>query len=339
MPLAPLDRILAAAFAVLMAAPLAFAAPASAQRVTATAAPEPAPVDYSSAQRLFKDKKYAEAVAALDTYLHEHPRDARAFVLRGDAKAELGNNDGALGDYNVAIGIDPEFEYAYVTRCETRLEVGNTQGALADCDAALRLGPDDGQAYKDRADVYFASDSFPEALADYDKAVALGETTAYVYAARCDAERLVGKHTEARTDCDRALTIDPKSRRGLWSRGRLALSELRYTDGIADMNSYIMLDPKGSDLGYFFRGYAYNRVQSWHNALDDLQTYVQRRPGDPDGYRERAIARSGLADKVGALADMNQAMSGYRKEGDTIAAARVAAMLKALNDGRPMTPP
>ncbi len=336
---APQDRLRAAALAALVAVTLAFAAPASAQRVTATAAPEPTAVDYPSAQQLFKQKKYADVVAALDTYLHEHPRDARGFVLRGDAKAELGNNQGALGDYNVAIGIDPEFEYAYVTRCETRLDVGNAQGALADCNNALRLSPDDGQAYKDRGDVYFESDSFPEALADYDKAIALGETTAYVYAARCDVERLVDKHADARTDCDRALAMDPKSRRGLWSRGRLALSESRFTDGIADMNAYIMLDPKGSDLGYYFRGFAYNRVQSWRNALDDLQTYVQRRPADPDGYRERAIARSGLADKTGALADMNEAISGYRKKGDTGAAARVAAMVKALNDGRPLTPP
>jgi tetratricopeptide (TPR) repeat protein len=328
------------AFALALVVSLAFGLPGPVRAdAPAAAAPASAATDYAAAQSLFKARKYRETVTALDAFIPAHPRDARAYVLRGDAKAELGDDDGALADYNAAIGIDPDFEYAYVTRCETRLDVGNVEGALSDCDVALRLSPDDGQAFKDRADVYFEADSYPEALADYDKAVALGDTTPSVYAARCDTNRLLHKDAAAKSDCERALTIDPKNRRGLWARGRLALTEARYTDGIADFNAYISQDPKGSDLGYYFRGFAYNRVQSWRNALEDLQTYLQRRPSDPDGYRERAIARSELADKAGALADLSAALTGYRRDGDTDDAARVAAMAKALNEGQPLTPP
>jgi tetratricopeptide (TPR) repeat protein len=307
------------------------------------ATPLPASADdavdgFSRAQTLFHERKFREAIAALDTFIAAHPRDARAIVLRGDCKADLGDNDAALKDYNTAIGIDPEYQYAYTTRCETRLQLDDLAGALADCNTALRLDATDPLSYEDRGDVYFQRQSYALALQDYDKAIELGRTGAYVFAARCDTERLVGKRSLAKPDCEKALAIDPKSRRGLWARSRLALVESRYTDGIADLNAYIALNPQSSDTAYYYRGLAYNRIHSYQNALDDLRTYVDRQSKDPDGYKERAIARYGLGDKAGALADLDVALNGYRRDGDTAEAERVAAMVKAIGAGQPPQP-
>ena len=58
----------------------------------------------------------------------------------------------------------------------------------------------------------------------------------------------------------------------------------------------------------------------FQKALDDLQVYVKRAPDDADGYRERAIAKYGLGDKSGALADLEIAHNNYAKAGDTAAA-------------------
>jgi tetratricopeptide (TPR) repeat protein len=341
MPTAPfpgLRRL--AALAVLYAASLAFAMPLPtfAADPPAAAAPDDAANGYKRAQALFHERKFREAVAALDAYLGANPRDARALVLRGDAKADLGENESALRDYNTAIGISPEYQYAYVTRCETRLQLDDLSGALADCDNAVRLDATDALAYEDRADVQFQREAYQLALTDYDKAVELGRNSAYVFAARCDAERLVGKRDRAKTDCEKALAIDPKSRRGLWARGRLAITETRYTDGIADLNAYIAQNPKASDTAYYFRGLAYNRISSYRQALEDLRTYVQRQPTDPDGFKERALASYGVGDKTGALADLDVALRGYRRSGDTAAADRVTAMTKAINAGKAPAP-
>jgi tetratricopeptide (TPR) repeat protein len=300
------------------------------------ASPAAAASDFTRAQQLFRSGSYKEAIALLDPYLATHPRDARAYVLRGDCKADLDDNQGALRDYNSAIKIAPEYQYAYVTRCETRLQLNDPAGALSDCDVAIRLDPSDALAYQDRGDVYFDRESYERALADYDKAVELGRSSAYVFAARCDADRLNGKRDRAAADCEKALTIDPKSRRGLWARGRLALTGGRYTDAIADLNAYITQNPKGSDTAYYFRGYAYNRIQSFRLALEDLQTYVERAPNDADGYKERAIARNGVGDKDGALADFDVAIRDYKKAGDTTAADRVTLLVKAVRAGKPL---
>ena len=331
--LATLAVFFAASFVV---APLA-AANAAPQAPASTPAADESN-DYTRAQTLFHDRKFKEAIALLDPYLAAHPRDARAFVLRGDCKADLGDNRAALDDYNSAIKIEPEFEYAYVTRCETRLLLADKSGALRDCDTAIRLSANDALAHEDRGDVHFELEAYDLALIDYDKAIELGRSSAYVYAARCDTERLTGKRERAQADCAKALAIDPKSRRGLWARGRLAIVETRYRDGIADLNAYILLNPKASDVAYYFRGFAYNRIQSYRLALEDMQTYVQRHPDDPDGYRERALASAATGDKTGALADLATALRGYHKVGDQAAADRVTAMIEAVRAGKQPSP-
>ena len=327
-----------AALVVLVANSLLFAVPDGAAAATTPAPAAGESNVYTKALTLFHDRKFKEAIALLDPYLAAHPRDARAFVLRGDCKADLRQNEAALADYNAAIVIEPEYQYAYVTRCETRLELEDKQGALRDCDTAVRLGPTDGLAFEDRADVQFQLEAYDLALSDYDKAIALGRSSAYVFAARCDTERLTGKPERAQADCAKALAIDPKSRRGLWARARFAIVQARYRDGIADLNAYILQDPKGSDVAYYFRGLAYNRIESYRLALEDLQIYVQRRPQDPDGFRERAVARYGTGDKDGALADLATALKGYRKDGDVAAADRVNAMVAAIGAGKPPVP-
>ncbi|GAC1659869.1 MAG: hypothetical protein NVS4B13_06130 [Candidatus Elarobacter sp.] len=341
MPTAPFSRLRRlTALAVLCAGSLSLANPfaAAAADPTATPAPDDAANGYARAQALFRERKFREAVAALDPYLAAHPRDARALVLRGDAKADVGEHVSALRDYNTAIGIEPEYQYAYVTRCETRLQLDDVSGALTDCDAGVRLDAQDPLAYEDRADVHFQREAYQLALNDYTKAIELGRSSAYIFAARCDTERLLGKRERAKTDCEKALSLDPKSRRGLWARGRLALVETRYTAGIADLNAYIAQNPKASDTAYYFRGLAYNRISSYRLALEDLRTYVQRQPTDPDGYKERALASFGVGDKAAALADLDAALRGYRKSGDTGAADRVGTMSKAIHAGKTPEP-
>ena len=322
-----------------VAACIVLLALATAQPRAGAAALADAPVTIEQARAAFKARNYHDAIALLDVFIAAHPRDPNALVLRGDAKANLGQSEAALKDYNAAIGIAPDYQYAYVTRCETRLQLDDSTGALADCDTAIRLDANDALAYEDRGDVQFQREAYSLALADYDHAITLGRPGAYVYAARCDTNRLVGNRERAASDCDKALTLDPKSRRGLWARGRLEIVDKQYPRAIGDLTSYIAQDDKHSDTAYYFRGLTYNRIGSYRLALTDLQTYVGRAPTDPDGYKERAIARYGLGDKDGALADLGEAQNGYRKDGQTADADLIGTWIAAVRAGTPIPPP
>jgi tetratricopeptide (TPR) repeat protein len=307
---------------------------------TARAASNATPIvgtdQLAEAQGFFNAKRYREAITLLDAYLTKNSRDAHALVLRGDAKASIDDDTGALADYNAAIELAPTYQYAYETRCETRLELNDGDGAMADCNAAIRLDPADAKAYEDRADVHFDLESYQAALDDYDKAAELGWVSPYLFAARCDANRLTGHLDRAAEDCAKTLVLDPRGRRGLWANGRLAMSTGRYQDAILRWNAYILEDQTHSDAAYYYRASSFTRTGNAKAALQDIETYVHRKPNDADGYRERAFARAATGDTAGAVADLKEAGRLYERDGDARAVEGLRSFAAALQAGKPL---
>jgi len=208
--------------------------------------------------------------------------------------------------------------------------------ASALLDIWIAAHPNDAAAFVLRGDAEFERGRPDLALADYDKAIALGEAGAYVFAARCDSERAIEEPGRAAADCAKALKLDPANRRAHWARGRLALENRRYSDAIADLSAYIAQNPSALDTAYYFRGVAYNHEKNYKLASADLQIYVQRAATDPDGYRERAVARYALGNVADAAADLEIALAGYDKAGDGPNALRIRAMIRALKAGEPL---
>ena len=65
-----------------------------------------------------------------------NPNYALAYDNRGNARRALGDNKGALADYNEAVRISPNFALAYRNRGNVRRELGDNKGAIADYDRA-----------------------------------------------------------------------------------------------------------------------------------------------------------------------------------------------------------
>jgi tetratricopeptide (TPR) repeat protein len=208
--------------------------------------------------------------------------------------------------------------------------------ASAVLDTWIAAHPNDAAAFVLRGDAEFERGRPDLALVDYDKAIGLGEAGAYVFAARCDSERVTEEPVRAAADCAKALKLDPSNRRALWARGRLALENRRYADAIADLSAYLAQNSSALDTAYYFRGLAYNHEKNYKLAFADLQVYVGRAATDPDGYRERAVARYGLGNAADAKADLEIALAGYDNAGDGSNAQRIRAMLRALKAGEPL---
>jgi tetratricopeptide (TPR) repeat protein len=128
------------------------------------------PSTYDRALALFNTKDYKGAIALIDPFLKANPTDARALVLRGDARASLNDDIGALRDYDAAIAANPQYQYAYATRCDTRRDESHLDAALDDCNRAISLDGTDPLAYEYRANVRFDLNQYAEAVSDYDPA-------------------------------------------------------------------------------------------------------------------------------------------------------------------------
>lgn len=73
----------------------------------AAADPGLAPVHFVRGRILLDMDRPAEAAAAFGRYLEHHPDNAAAFLWRARARGGAGDADGAAGDYDAALRIDP----------------------------------------------------------------------------------------------------------------------------------------------------------------------------------------------------------------------------------------
>jgi beta-lactamase regulating signal transducer with metallopeptidase domain/lipoprotein NlpI len=106
------------------------------------------------------------------------PDDATTYLNHGLAKSDRGDFDGAITDYDKAIGLNPNYAFAYANRGSAKSSKGDLDGAIADLDKALTLKPNWADAYFGRGAAKEAKGDYTGALADYDKIIALAKDDA-----------------------------------------------------------------------------------------------------------------------------------------------------------------
>ena len=70
------------------------------------------------------------------------PKDAAAFLARGNAWALKGEYDKAIRDFNQAIRLDPNDDDAFLNRSIARHAKGEYDKAIRDFNQAIRLNPE-----------------------------------------------------------------------------------------------------------------------------------------------------------------------------------------------------
>jgi Flp pilus assembly protein TadD len=137
-------------------------------------APKLAVLYLNRANAYLYEPNFQKAVADANRALELKVEKAEdAYVVRGAARAGLGDYDAAIADCNRAIQINPKNALAYNNRANDKLRKGNYSGALADCNKAIALDPNLALAYYNRGYVYVNTGNSPGALADWRKAVSL----------------------------------------------------------------------------------------------------------------------------------------------------------------------
>lgn len=117
-----------------------------------------------------------------------------------------------LDHCNTAV-IDPLMNYraeTFVNRGIIRYDMGDQKGALNDFDIALEYNPSMGDAYLNQALVLVSEKRPTEAMAAINKGIALGATSLQVaYYSRGEIEDDAGHYAQAYRDYRQALAIKP----------------------------------------------------------------------------------------------------------------------------------
>ncbi|MCS5698226.1 tetratricopeptide repeat protein, partial [Cyanobium sp. FGCU-52] len=147
------------------------------------------------------------------------PKDATALLNRGCSKADLGEKQGAIADFNQALALDPKNSDAFFYRGYAKYDIGDKKGAIADYDQALAIDPKNAHAFFNRGFAKAELGDKQGAIADYDKALAIDPNDAIAFFNRGVAKDDLGDKKGAIADFSQTLALDPMNALAFFYRG------------------------------------------------------------------------------------------------------------------------
>lgn len=234
-----------------------------------------------------------------------HPPTAIAYVMRGTAKAQLYDNQGAIEDYTTAIDLNPRLVLAYNNRGNLRQHFGDVEGAISDFSTVLEINPHSPIAYNNRAIIYTQIGQFSAAIEDYQKAIELQPEFVSVYNNQGNAYCQMGDYPNAIERYSKAISLDPSFAVAYSNRANIHRIQGDLVTALVDYDRSISLDPE-LVIAYYNRGICHRQVGNHQAAIDNYTKTLDLDPQYFYAYYHRGNARQYLGDKHGAIADYTQ---------------------------------
>jgi tetratricopeptide (TPR) repeat protein len=233
------------------------------------------------------------------------PQNAIAYVMRGTAKAQLYDNQGAITDYTTAIELNPRLVLAYNNRGNLRQHFGDVEGAISDFTSVLAINPHSPIAYNNRAIIYTQTGQFSAAIADYQKAIELQPDFVSVYNNQGNAYCQMGDYANAIEHYSQAIILDPKFATAYSNRANIHRIQGNLIAALTDYDRAISLDTN-LVIAYYNRGICQRQIGNHQAAIDNYTKTLDLDPQYFYAYYHRGNARQYLGDKRGAIADYTQ---------------------------------
>ncbi|HIH63216.1 MAG: TPR protein [archaeon GW2011_AR13] len=135
---------------------------------------------------------------------------AECFSNKGSAKNNLGDDHGAIKDYDEAIRLNPENEKAWNNRGVAKNQLRRYQEAIKDYEETIRLNPENEKAWNNRGVAKYRLGRYSEAIKDYKEAIRLNPENEKAWNNRGVAKYRLGRYSEAIKDYKEAIRLNPK---------------------------------------------------------------------------------------------------------------------------------
>jgi tetratricopeptide (TPR) repeat protein len=234
-----------------------------------------------------------------------HPANAIEYVMRGTAKAQLRDHQGAIDDYTTAIELNPRLVLAYNNRGNLRQHFGDIDGAIADFTKVLEINPQSPIAYNNRAIIYTQIGEFTAAIADYDRAIELQPDFVSVYNNMGNAYCQMGDYPNAIAKYSQAIVLEPEFAVAYSNRANIHRIQGDLVIALVDYDRAISIDAN-LVIAYYNRGICHRQIGNHQVAIDNYTKTLALNPQYFYAYYHRGNARQYIGDKHGAIADYTQ---------------------------------
>lgn len=233
-------------------------------------------------------KEYALAIADFNTALEIDPKSAPAYHGRASASVELSEYDIAIADFTKALEINPQDDASYTGRGMALYKKHNYENAIADFTSAIELSPNFDVPYFDRGIVFDEIKEYDKAIADFTAAIENNPKSPDNLSRRGLSWFHKKIYDKAIADFNAAIELDPKFIFAYNQRGSSWFAKKEYDKAIADFTNAIRLDPR-SAFGYGMRGAVWNEKNEYDKALADFDKAIGINPVYSSPYVSRAV--------------------------------------------------
>lgn len=213
----------------------------------------------------------------------ENLHNPDVLINRANKRATNGDLDGALGDFDEAIALNPAKATAYFNRGFLYNSVGKFESAIDDFSEALELLPDYDEAYFQRGNSYRQLGEFQRAVQDYSQAIRINPYCIKAYYKRADSRAELGDHPGALTDYSQVILRLPKDANAYCQRGIFLSQSGELAKAIEDFTSAIEHNPRLADA-YFHRGYCLAQLGEAEKASKDFSEALLHDPNHQAAY-------------------------------------------------------
>jgi tetratricopeptide (TPR) repeat protein len=202
--------------------------------------------------------------------------------------------------------LEPKNAKAYIKRGDKNYEKTHYQDALANYTRAIELDPKDAMIYYNRGDTYYELKDYTAALADFTRAIELDPINATTNSRHNFRFNVLKKFLTELEKNNRAIELHPKSAKNYNNRGEIYFNLNDYPSALADYNKAIELKPKYAEA-YLNRGNSYSELGNSLAALDDYSRAIELNPEDSHAYGRRGIEQDIRNNYSAAIADYTKA--------------------------------
>lgn len=236
------------------------------------------------------------------------------YVSRGVARAEKGDLDGAVADFQAALKIDPKEVKANDNMSRASLMKGDAVAAEAYANAAIDRDPSNAKSWFSRALARAERRQYAAAAEDFTKALDLAarERKPTVKAIDALANRglarlKAGQFAEAEDDATRAMAADPTAPRPALLRATARTLKRDLDGALGDFALVRKLDA-AQPSPYVARGVVRMDNGDAQGALTDFSEAIRLEAGHPLAYVRRGRLKAKQRDLGGAIADTTEAL-------------------------------
>lgn len=187
-------------------------------------------------------------------YKHHFPKKAVKEFEKGVAAERKGKIDDAIGHYEKAISLAPEFYPAHNNLGSLYLSRQNFPAAQAEFEAALKTNQNDSQAHFNLANVLLLTQNYDAAQHQIEEGLQRQPDSAFGQFLQGSLYAHTGQPKLAEKSLQTALQFDPLMSQVYLQLVNLYLQEKRTSDAIAELEAYLKafpdtaFSPKARDL-------------------------------------------------------------------------------------------